>query len=833
MRIKEIDFDERLIAAQQSGSLVIFAGAGVSRGKPSNLPLFDKLTQRIGEWAHQECKKSESNERFLGQLIDQGVRVHEHAAQIFSDPSLQPTQLHKDLLRLSNSLDQVRLVTTNFDRHFGTAAKEVFGGLPDVYQAPALPLGDDFSGIVYLHGSVRSDPKRLVLTDKDFGRAYLTKGWATRFLRAMFARYTVLFVGYRHKDTVMDYLARGLPPEGTQPRFALIRDDNDLTMWDHRGITPLTYSGSDDDHSKLVEAVGAWAELASRGALETEQRIKELVSGPPPLDKEEGDFLQWALSNDVAVRFFARYAKSPEWLAWTSERDILKLLFSQAELSPIAKELANWIADSFVVDYTDSLFEIMQSHNQRLNPEFWDVITSQLAYIGPLPDQNTLLRWTPILLQNLQPYDALVSSELLKRCLDAEADSAVVQWFEFLTAPRLKLKKSFAWLEKDEGQTSAELAFPFDFSLLEEVWEKAINPQLVRLALRLWPVVIRNLNRCYDLLQSWGKASLRGDPITWGRSAIEPHGQDQYPRAVDVLINAARDILEWSLERAPATGQAWIESLLASEPVILRRLAIHGVRLSTRLTTEEKLRLLLEKKWLLAPGIKHEVFQLLKEAYPAIDPGVHKQLLDEAIGQIDSQPIENEEDKEHREYRKFNLLYWLSLSAPDCPEVTARLAAIKKTYPEFGPREHADLDFSTSVGWVTHRSPMSVEDALAKQPKELIEYVNGFQEDKIGEYDLSGLFQTVGEAVQQSYDWGMGLAQALKGQNDRTSNLWDSVIQGWSKANLSLEEWKHVLATVNDDKLAKQHTNAILDLLLDGIKKKTAPRCLEWVKVVG
>jgi hypothetical protein len=570
MRIKEIDFDEPLIAAQQDGSLVIFAGAGVSNSKPSNLPLFNELTQLIGEWAHETRKNNETNERFLGRLTDQGVKVHERVAQIFSNPESQPTRLHKDLLRLFNSPDRIRLVTTNFDPHFETAAKEVFGRLPDVYRTPALPLGDDFSGIVYLHGSVQSDPKRLVLTDKNFGRAYLTEGWATRFLRAMFARYSVLFVGYSHNDMIMDYLARGLPPEGTQPRFALAKDCKDLTMWQHRGINPLTYPGTDEDYSKLVEAVAAWAEWANRGTLETEQRIKELVSGPPPLDKEEEDFLRWALNNDIAVRFFTRHAKSPEWLAWASERDVLESLFSQAELSPIPKELANWTAENFVVDYADALFAIMESCNECLNPYFWAAITSQLAYIGKLPDQTTLLRWTPILIQNLPPYNVLVLVELLKRCLDVGAESAVIQWFELLTAPRIKLRKSFMSFEKDKyqsGKSDVELAFPCNFVLLEEAWNKTINPQLSRFALRLWPVVIRNLHRCYDLLQSWGKGSSRWDPISWQRSAIEPHEQDQYPRAVDVLINATRDILEWSLEHAPAIGQAWIESLLASEPL--------------------------------------------------------------------------------------------------------------------------------------------------------------------------------------------------------------------------------------------------------------------------
>src|SRR5690554_7670999 len=40
----------------------------------------------------------------------------------------------------------------------------------------------------------------LVITDREFGRAYLTEGWARRFLVALFRKYVVLFVGYSHDD---------------------------------------------------------------------------------------------------------------------------------------------------------------------------------------------------------------------------------------------------------------------------------------------------------------------------------------------------------------------------------------------------------------------------------------------------------------------------------------------------------------------------------------------------------------------------------------------------------------------------------------------------------
>ena len=44
-----------------------------------------------------------------------------------------------------------------------------------IYQAPALPMGDSFDGMVYLHGNV-DRPEDMVLTDSDFGKAYVSRG---------------------------------------------------------------------------------------------------------------------------------------------------------------------------------------------------------------------------------------------------------------------------------------------------------------------------------------------------------------------------------------------------------------------------------------------------------------------------------------------------------------------------------------------------------------------------------------------------------------------------------------------------------------------------------
>jgi hypothetical protein len=45
---------------------------------------------------------------------------------------------------------------------------------------------------------VAKQADRMVLTDSDFGSAYLTEGWATRFLQRLFTHNVVMFIGYSH-----------------------------------------------------------------------------------------------------------------------------------------------------------------------------------------------------------------------------------------------------------------------------------------------------------------------------------------------------------------------------------------------------------------------------------------------------------------------------------------------------------------------------------------------------------------------------------------------------------------------------------------------------------
>lgn len=82
----------------------------------------------------------------------------------------------------------------------------------------------------------------MVLNDSDFGRAYVSDGWALRFLVRMYSRFKVLFVGYSFSDTLVQHMARSISADVKDKVFALEREEGKFGVWLKRGITPIRFA---------------------------------------------------------------------------------------------------------------------------------------------------------------------------------------------------------------------------------------------------------------------------------------------------------------------------------------------------------------------------------------------------------------------------------------------------------------------------------------------------------------------------------------------------------------------------------------------------------------
>ena len=828
MWIGKIKLPEELINAQVDGRLVIFAGAGVSMSPPSSLPNFRDLVRKIesktGNLLTWDPEK-EAPDRFLGRLKEKGPRVHKLVWDIIKNQDSNPTDLHYALLSLFRSPQEVRIVTTNFDTHFSTAAAELFGGEVPIYRAPALPLGHRFNGIVYLHGCVDQKPEELILTDIDFGRAYLTEGWATRFLVGIFSSYEVLFVGYSHNDLPMEYLGRGLPPE--TKRYALIPED-EIEKWRFRGIELIPYPRSREDrnHNDLVEAVKSWATQTRMGLAEHEQRIKDIVQFPPPLDREQASYIEEAIKDPVKVRIFTRYAETVEWLRWAEEKGAFKPLFSLNNPSDeISQTFAWWFTEKYICRYPEDALAVVQRRGQVLSPLLWQTIASNLWRSEPLPEPKILAKWVAVLLAspNRLPSQGDYLDYLLQKCCRPEYATIAILIFKYLSTPYLVLEPSFTFFAErgHEGkQVTFEVAIPAEHYWLDKAWKEFFKPNLKNLVRDLEPIITGHLKEAHRLLCSVGYADDKWDPVSFTRAAIEPHEQDRYPRGIDLLIDAARDIIECLLEHDPERAQIVIQEWALSETPMLKRLAIYGMTIDRNRSSNEKLQWLLTNNLLFVYGLKHEVFQLLKAAYPQADEAVRQRLLNDVeiyLAGSDS----GEEDPaavRRRSYEVYNLLYWLVQIAPHCSLARQKFSEIQARHPEFQPREHPDLDWYGSE-WVGPQSPITVDELLSKPPSDKINFLLTYQGEKFLGPDREGLMSAVREAVTRSFIWSSELVKELELRREWSTDLWDAIISGWQVAHLTETQWEEVLQFLERCREIWRHGYKIAELLKKVVEK--------------
>lgn len=810
-----IEFDDRILDALRDDKLVVFAGAGVSMGPPSNLPGFWKLTGDIAQGTR--LGPTEPLDRFLGQLHHHGVLVHERAAHLLTPVGSAPNALHQDLLRLFRTAERVRLVTTNFDLHFEAAASTLFGSTPEAYRAPALPLGNDFNGIVHVHGALPR-ARDLVLTDADFGRAYLTEGWARRFLVDVFRQYTVLFVGYSHNDLVMNYLARALPADSVAGRFAMTEEEG---SWDLLGIKPIRFIKGigADAYKELYEGVQRLAERATRGAMDWQNRMAEIGRRVPPADEEAISEVEQALREVHTTRFLTNVARDAEWPRWLNERRHLDALFGTPVLAERDVLLAKWMAEHFAIAHADTMFELIAAKDLRLNPVFWWEIGRELGVNKDKPlEESALKRWVTILLASApNQADYHVLMWLAERCASLNLVLLTLKVFLTMSEHRISLGPGFRLHNEGDHargrRLNADCPLRADHWSLNEVWTNHIKPHLALVAQPLLSGIAHRLENIHDELSAWEKASREWDPVSYGRSAIEPHEQDRFPESVDVLVDAARDALEWLATNAPSLLDAWVETLITSDVPVLRRLAVHAITVHPGKTAEDRLNWLLARVGLYDFSEHHEVHRAVALSYADASDTVRQAVVDAVLTHqfLDS----DEWTGEQRTSRShFDWLSWLLIAKPNCGLAEAALAPITAKFPEWSSSEHLDFThWSGPVNWVGPQSPWSVEQILARPSREQLDDLLNFQGHRFEGPDRDGLLSTIRVACKQSASWAFDLADVLAERSLWASDLWSALLRGLPEAELPLDGWRALLTISSRNELLGPHGQDIANLL--------------------
>ena len=795
MRMGEIEFPYELNKALEDGRLVIFAGAGVSMSPPTCAPGFDTLVKEIGANTNLIRNDGEPFPDFLGRLESVGIDVHAAACDIIRRYNQQPSRLHEAILKLFPTSDSIKIVTTNFDSLFASACKDIFGIDATSYCAPSPPISKEFNGIVYLHGNL-DRLESLVLTDADYGGAYMTKddGWASRFIRRLFREYTILFIGYSHDDLPLRYIERALGQDVTGGRFALTDIDN-IVMWRNLGITPIIYS-SESQHAELHRTLAFWGDYLSKDYLRHETRIKSIVAEDPPITGDDLAYINLAIRHPVLIQFFIRHASKYEWLEFVKNQQLLTALFQiNAPFDGLSLYFARWIAEKYVRRFPIETLDLVGCKNQYIHFGLWSAITREL-YINK-PEPSILNSWVVILLQSAYQFDNQGFESILNACSHPEDDNAIIILFDYLTQPLLKARKPWYPAFPDEARLNK---MDWDVTLrgrsfyLNKTWEEILHPNLGLFKNKLSHIVENNLVHTYYLFRSVGAVTDKWDPISCGRQKLwEDHSR--FDENINILITIMRHIIDWTIANQPEEARLAVFNWWDSDMIVFRRLAMYGISYLPCLTPEMKIHWLLRQNLLYEGEYKPDVFHFLGQVYPLLEPHLRNQLLDVVCAGPDNYGRTGEYDT--FQYEIYNLLYWLTVIDSDDAYAVERLDEMQKKNPDFRPRKYPDLNVWVESGF-THDSsppPKDAQQLLSEDPLLAVEFLLEYGPNRKHEshYERSEFLNEVSQAVAQSLEWGWKLIDALAQLNEWESDIWEAILQGLVRADLRKKDWQRIL----------------------------------------
>lgn len=334
---------DELLVARDEGRVVFFCGAGVSRAKAALADFFElaeavlrdlgvsaedpanRLLQEAKDVAERTGSGHISADRVFG-LLERNFPTRDIERAVAN--ALRPKKkvdlsAHRILLDLATTPDgKVRLVTTNFDRLFEACRKNIELAKPPRLPDPSRHM--EMNCIVHLHGCVSKDYNSsegdgFVLSSSEFGRAYLSDGWATRFFREILDRYVVVFIGYAADDPPVQYLLEALNRTGGKLKnvyaFQFGEVSDVLGKWHHKGVEAIAYSQS-NGHRALWDTLEAWAARARDPLAWKRSLIDKACHGPAALLPHERGQIAHLVSTLEGARLFAESDPPPpaEWL---------------------------------------------------------------------------------------------------------------------------------------------------------------------------------------------------------------------------------------------------------------------------------------------------------------------------------------------------------------------------------------------------------------------------------------------------------------------------------------------------------------------------------------
>lgn len=621
---------------RDDGNVVFFCGAGISvgTGLPNFPDLASELYARTGERPtnlEQDLLKRAQLDKVLGLLEERLVpgRLRKEVADRLSESPSGTLEVHEAIITLSRTFEgSVRLVTTNFDDRF----ERCVGDSVAIDAAPKLPIPKphDWASIVHLHGRIHeeSSASHLVITAADFGRAYLTERWASRFITELFRDFIVVFVGYSLNDPVLSYMVDALAAERArgarfQKAYAFAdykggvkgKEQSEIA-WRGKNVEPMLFH-SRNRFARLNKTLVEWARIC-KDPLSTRrhivlQGIKRLPGGNTGAASSER--VCWALTDPVIseilgqVRPVDRESDYPKIAAWLEEFDKHGLLSRGASPPPgqashaipvvtnqlglpencrldnVTVRLTYWLA---LHAHVPQILGWVARKGAYLHPALRGMLLRRLAKrpsgknaLPDIPDRLRLL-WTVILNSHPDDHEAqLWSSDLLKSAKTDSERTIVENGILESLRPRLAIQpgppSGVAFREYYDPAAAltpleecAHLVLKLGDS---DRWRQRVNASHRSDLLRKYAFNLTEYLFVATNLLDLDEEGFRSPEFY--RPAIEDHEQNRLRDDWTVLIDWVRDSYFSLAGLGDGQAELLLQRWLGFSHILFRRLAVH------------------------------------------------------------------------------------------------------------------------------------------------------------------------------------------------------------------------------------------------------------------
>lgn len=748
-----------IVEAVNRRKLAVFIGAGVSR--LIGCKGWDELARNLVEKCYHSrkqdghtCINFRERETLL-QMKDhkkvitichhllnesglEHVFMEELKASLQDDKELS---MHRNIYNELWGLRGV-FITTNVDQHFDRKfePKNILYK-PDHFHSSQV----DPTKLYHIHGWLPVEDS-LIFTVPQYIKRYNDPNFKP-FLRELFEKYTVLFVGYGLAEfELLDFLITKFDSNTNKElrHFILLpfyRGEENILKFEEyyynsMGISVIPYEKDERGYDQLYEVLKNWNSEINKTSTYLYSSFQEIQEAVNNFDEAEATRVLQLIKNDKPQEeyFFSELSATSTPFPWlkilkekgyfdpsknpapeedTNQKGYFRIPYWNVlgYLENVAiqnKEKPSPEITNLLLKIVDSIIDYQNDKGERIDNYITDSTIIKIAFSLPIKSISqkhveflrTALRskWDTMLIA------AEISKTVFPRLIEGKKVNLLLRLIKII----------FEYKKESDSLGNTYLSIMDDYWLDETL--KKHKAAIAKLCAReAAKIGIEKM-----------KALVEEDNHTFNRiwiPTIEDHPQTSFPDRYECqLVRFVRDMFELN---DPEEIRHEVTSLLHEQHEIFRRIAVHTINYHY-----EKLNDLFWH-WKGNPldedGLKHELYELLKTHCSSFSNAQIQQAL-EWIESKQFHGVNDIGDKQQIErvlaYRKKE---WLSaLLDSKKPEVTSRYDKYDEIEP--GQWEHPGFD-SWGETWVGALSPIEARQLLAKSTQEIADYLTSFKEE--------------------------------------------------------------------------------------------------------